>query len=77
MDQEMGLEIEIGVLSQQCLNRRIPDRETLRTEVAAWQAQRNAQNARIRWMFGVEDARRKLGKAYPEPTTCDALADAA
>jgi transposase len=71
------VEIEIGVLSQQCLNRRIPDRETLCTEVAAWQAQRNGQNARIRWMFGVEDARRKLGKAYPEPTTCEALADAA
>ncbi len=59
-------EIEIGVLVSQCLSRRIPDREMLSTEVAAWTAARNAEGARINWMFRVEDAREKLGKVYPD-----------
>jgi len=60
------VEIEIGVLSRQCLDRRIPDKETLRRETAAWEEQRNAARARIRWMFGIADARRALGDAYPD-----------
>jgi transposase len=60
-------EIEIGVLASQCLDRRIPDREMLESEVRAWQRRRNASGARINWMFRVENAREKLGKAYPDP----------
>ncbi len=59
-------EIEIGVLVRQCLSRRIPDREQLASEVAAWVNARNAQGARIKWMFSVEKAREKLAKAYPD-----------
>ena len=59
------VEIEIGVLSAQCLDRRIPDMPTLDHEVDAWTRARNAAGARIRWMFGIEQARGKLGRAYP------------
>lgn len=59
------VEIEIGVLSKQCLDRRIPDKETLAREVAAWERQRNAEGATIRWLFTVKKARRKMGPAYP------------
>jgi len=59
------VEIEIGVLSKQCLDRRIPDKETLVREVGAWERQRNAERATIRWMFTVEKAREKMGAAYP------------
>ncbi len=63
------VEIEIGVLSKQCLNRRIPDKETLVREVAEWERQRNAEGATIRWLFTIEKARRKMGAAYPTPGT--------
>lgn len=53
-------EIEIGVLSRQCLNRRIPGQETLRSEIAAWQAQRNHEGIRVNWRFTTADARIKL-----------------
>jgi hypothetical protein len=69
------VEIEIGVLTRQCLDRRIPDRETLARETAAWEHRRNAAGARVRWMFGIEQARDKLGKVYPQHL--EALADAA
>jgi len=62
------VEIEIGVMVGQCLDRRIPDKGTLVAEVVAWERQRNAERARINWMFTVERARAKLGKAYPVPT---------
>ncbi len=58
------VEIEIGVLARQY--RRIPDRETLAREIAAWQHRRNAAGARVQWMFGIEQARAKLGKVYPQ-----------
>ena len=61
------VEIEISVLASQCLDRRIPDRTTLEREVSAWQKRRNAQRARIKWMFDAATARRKLGKLYPVP----------
>ena len=60
-------EIEIGVVNRQCLDRRIPDKETLAAEVAAWEHDRNEAGATIDWMFSLDDARRKLGRAYPEP----------
>src|SRR5688572_26945435 len=59
--------VEIGVLRSQCLDRRIAERERLEIEVAAWQRQRNAQGARITWMFTTDRAREKMGQAYPDP----------
>jgi transposase len=58
-------EIELRVLSGQCLNRRIPDRQALQTEVAAWQDQRNFKQANVDWRFSTDDARIKLKRLYP------------
>jgi hypothetical protein len=58
-------ELEFSMLSRQCLGRRIPDRDTLATEVAAWAAARNEQRATIRWQFTVDHARDKLKRLYP------------
>jgi hypothetical protein len=58
------VEIEIGVLKAQCLDRRIPAVASLRREIAAWEERRNAARARIRWMFTTEKARAKLGHVY-------------
>jgi len=60
-------EIEISALSRQCLARWIPDVTTLRRAIAKWKRRRDASGARIRWMFKVDDARRKLGATYPAP----------
>jgi transposase len=62
------VEIEIGVLKGQCLDRRIDDRVELEREIAAWQRRRNAAGARVKWMFTTEKARTKMGRAYPKPT---------
>ena len=62
------VEIEIGVMKKQCLDRRIGDRDVLRGEIAAWECARNSERARIEWLFTVEKAREKLGRAYPKPT---------
>jgi transposase len=59
------VEIEIAVLSRQCLDRRIPDKATLQREIAHWERTRNKERARVRWRFTVERARTKLGRAYP------------
>lgn len=61
------VEIEIGVMVDQCLDRRIPDKATLVREIAAWERRRNAERARIRWMFTIDRAREKMGHAYPRP----------
>jgi transposase len=61
------VEIEIGVMVGQCLDRRIPDKATLVSEVANWQRRRNAERARINWMFTIDRARLKLRRAYPVP----------
>jgi hypothetical protein len=58
-------EIELSVLSRQCLDRRIPDQERLRCEVTAWAERRNRSNATIDWQFTTADARIKLKKLYP------------
>lgn len=58
-------EIELNVLSKQCLNRRIDNMAEMQAEVAAWQTRRNNLNARINWHFTMEDARRKLKRLYP------------
>src|SRR6516162_3175713 len=62
------VEIEIGVLRGQCLQRRIGERKQLVSQIAAWEKQRNKARARIKWMFTVERARTKLARAYPDPT---------
>ena len=58
-------EIEINVMVRQCLNRRIGDIETVRREVAAWQAHRDQLHATINWQFTTETARVKLRRLYP------------
>jgi transposase len=58
-------EIELSVLSRQCLDRRIPDEDTLVQEVAAWEAGRNAHHTTIDWRFTTADARIKLTRLYP------------
>jgi hypothetical protein len=58
-------EIEFSVLSKQCLDRRIPDQDTLKREVHAWQEQRNAGASTMNWRFTTEDARIKLKRLYP------------
>jgi transposase len=68
------VEIEIGVLSTQCLDRRIPDMSTLDHEVDAWTRARNAAGARVSWMFGIEQARIKLGHTYPAVASREAAA---
>ena len=60
-------ELELSALARQCLNRRLPDRDTLQREVAAWTAARNQAGVRIDWRFGIEDARVKLAHCYPVP----------
>jgi transposase len=62
------VEIEIGVLRGQCLDRRIDDQKHLKREIAAWERQRNAAGARIKWMFTTGKARSKMGRAYPHPS---------
>ena len=61
------VEIEIGVLRKQCLDRRIADRALLEREIAAWEQQRNDSGARIHWLFDLDRARQKLAKSYPKP----------
>jgi DDE superfamily endonuclease len=58
-------EIELSVLSRQCLDRRLPDLQTLEREVAAWQQRRNTAGGRIDWQFTTADARIKLKHLYP------------
>ena len=58
------VEIELSILVNQCLRRRIPDQETLRNQTSAWQELRNAQKATINWRFSVIDARTKLARLY-------------
>ena len=59
------VEIEIGVMVRQCLDRRIPDKSMLVSEIAHWQRRRNLDRARIKWLFTVDCARVKLGRSYP------------
>lgn len=63
------VEIEIGVMVRQCLDRRIPDKSTLIAEIGKWEHRRNREGARIEWLFTVDRAREKLGRAYPAPSS--------
>ena len=63
------VEIEIGVLRSQCLDRRLASTGRLISEVAAWERRPNASGARITWMFTTEKGRAKMGRAYPQPSS--------
>ena len=58
-------EIELSILSRQCLNRRIPDQETLQYEIDSWVKNRNSHSKPMKWRFTTEDARIKLQRLYP------------
>lgn len=58
-------EIERSVLSRQCLNRRLPDKQTVERETLIWQDERNANTKTIKWQFRTTDARIKLARLYP------------
>jgi hypothetical protein len=58
-------ESELGVVSSQCLDRRIPDKQTLIEEVAAWEDDRNKNHAKADWQFTTADARVRLKRLYP------------
>jgi len=58
-------ESELGVLSSQCLDRRIPDKQTLIDEIAAWEYDRNATHTKANWHFTTPNARIKLNHLYP------------
>ena len=58
-------EAELGILSAQCLDRRIPDQPLLTDEVDAWQHARNKRHAKADWHFTTADARVKLKRLYP------------
>jgi hypothetical protein len=57
-------EIEIGIMSRQCLDRRVASRQVLQSEVDAWQQERNAQCRTIEWKFTRQDADQKLARHY-------------
>lgn len=62
-------EIELSVLANQCLNRRIPDGEILQKEVKSWEGYRNNSQVGVDWQFITEDARTKLRRLYPQIKT--------
>ena len=59
-------EIELSALCGQCLDRRIPDLDTMRREIEAWEQDRNHQHAKVDWQFTTPDARVKLRSLYPK-----------
>ena len=59
-------EIELNVLSRQCLCQMIPDKQTLQQEAAAWEADRNASQTGVDWQFTTPNARTKLKRLYPK-----------
>ena len=62
-------EIELSVLNRQCLNRRIPDKDILKLEIAAWEEERNQKASSVNWRFTAPDARLKLKRLYPSIQT--------
>jgi hypothetical protein len=63
-------EIELSVLTRQCLDRRMPDLTTLKTEATAWGRDRNAAAKRVDWQFTTDKARVKLKRLYPQFQMC-------
>ena len=62
-------EIELSVLTRECLSRRIADQQTLKQEIQAWQNRRNVQQTKTSWRFTTDDARIKLKRLYPSINT--------
>jgi hypothetical protein len=58
-----------AALTRQCLQRRVPDQDTLRSEVNAWQRRRNTERRTIEWTFTRQDADRKLSRHYVSKLT--------
>jgi hypothetical protein len=58
-------ELEFSILGRQCLDRRLPDRDSLAREVAAWQRRRNRERATAQWRFTLADARTRMCRLYP------------
>lgn len=65
------VEIEIGVLSEQCLDDRIPDEDTLRRGITAWETDRNERRVTVDWRFDTANARVKLQRLYPNISKSD------
>ena len=63
-------EIELNVMTRQCLSRRIADIETLRRELSSWESDRNSTDSKIVWQFQTKDARVKLASLYPKIVEC-------
>lgn len=63
-------EIELSILSRQCLRRRLPDEWTLTLQILAWENARNQQAAKIHWRFSIDDARRVFHNHYPSFSSC-------
>ena len=63
-------EIELSILSKQCLSRRIPSEWALTTEIVTWEEARNEKKARIHWNFTVDDARKVFKEYHPTSLTC-------
>lgn len=63
-------EIELSVLHRQCTSARIPDQDTLITQVTAWVGRRNRQQSTVHWQFTTEEARIKLHSLYPTIEAC-------
>jgi hypothetical protein len=61
-------EIELSVMTGQCLDRRVPDQESVAREVAAWARERNARASNVTWRFTSASARKKLQRLYPPPS---------
>jgi hypothetical protein len=59
------VEIELSVLSSQCLERRIPEVEKLKSEIITWEKNRNQERASVNWRFKTTDAHNKMGRLYP------------
>ncbi len=63
-------EIELSILSRQCLKRRLPDEWSLTLEIIAWENRRNQTHAKIHWRFSLDDARRVFRDHYPSFSSC-------
>lgn len=59
-------EIELNVMTRQCLSRRIPNIDMLRKELAVWESERNNSYAKVNWQFKTTDARIELKSLYPK-----------
>ena len=59
-------ELELAILTRQCLGRRLPTQDVLAHEVAAWEYRRNVAEAGVTWRFTTTDARKKLARLYPQ-----------